>query len=76
MVIKSNVVNFVGVKPPIKTPLVELEHPPASLKELLKSPKSTALPVVAISTKSIIFDTEGVNAPPKQTLVGDVTPAT
>ena len=24
----------------------------------------------------MIFDTEGVNAPPKQVLVGDVTPAT
>ena len=59
----------------MNTPLVELEHPVEFLNDDDKSPKSTALPVVAISTESMILETEGVKAPAKQTLVGEVTPA-
>ena len=45
MVIKSIVFNFVGVEPPPKIPLVELEQAPKEFLAALKSPKSVAFPV-------------------------------
>ena len=44
-----------GEVPHIITPLVGLDAPPALAVGAFKSPKSCALPVVAIVTKSIVF---------------------
>ena len=59
IVINSCVVICDGVIPPEKTPLVELERPQPVLLADVRSPKSTSLPVVAISMKSMTLDKDG-----------------
>ena len=44
------VLNFVGVLPPAKIPLIELLAPPRYERVAVKSPKSVASPVDAIVT--------------------------
>ena len=56
----------VGVNPPAKIPLVELEQTPKLYLPTLKSPKSIASPVELIVMYSIVFV---VNPPPKTPLV-------
>ena len=46
--------NFVGVAPPAKIPLIELLAPPRNELAAVKSPKSVAFPADAIVTKSIL----------------------
>jgi len=69
----KNVVAGVGVKPPPKTPLVELEQALKSSLPTLKSPKSIAFPVELIVmysiTLSLVAAGVGVKPPPKTPLV-------
>ena len=58
-VIKSIVFNFDGVPPPAKTALVGLHAPVTLNLAAVKSPKSVALPVDTIVTKSITLDSSG-----------------
>ena len=59
----------VGVNPPPKTPLVELEQAPIETLGILKSPKSTASPVELIVMYSITLSNVGVLPPAKIPLV-------
>ena len=56
MVMKSIVFVTDGpARPPPKIPLVAEEHPARVRFVVVKSPKSVALPVVAMVMKSIVF---------------------
>jgi len=63
----------VGINPPAKIPLVELEQALKPFLSTLKSPKSTASPVELIVMNSIVFKYVNagvdVNPPPKTPLV-------
>ena len=52
--------NFVGVAPPAKIPLIELLAPPRNELVAVKSQKSVASPADAIVTKSLVFTYVGV----------------
>ena len=75
MVMYSIILTSPEVYPPINTPLVELEAPPAVSLAADKSPKSVAFPVVAIVTKSIVSVVDPASPPANTPLVGDATPA-
>ena len=55
---------LLGVSPPPVTPLIVLDTPSRAAVAVVKSPKSVALPVVAIVIYSITFKTVEVVVPP------------